>query len=320
MFEVKKAKRQRRPLKISMEGLSGGGKTYTALRLAFDMVRRGIGKKIVVLDSENDSASLYAGTVEDGTAWDYDVVDIPRAKRNPLGYAEAYEWAVGAGYDVVIIDSLSHAWHGALQEVDRYAASHKGDKLGGWANLSPQQQTMIQTLTDTRAHCISTMRVKSDFQDQDVNGKLRKVKVGLKADQRDNTEYEYDVVLRFEAGNEVYVEKVRGCTAMNGKNATRPGPAFWKPLFDWWLSAEPTVPPDEEARRKIAAAKTLAELVAAWGAIPADVKLRVVNDKDRRKAELARPAAADPADPDADPLPPGNSGQLFDTPRSEIPH
>jgi hypothetical protein len=322
-FEVKKAKRQRRPLKISMEGLSGGGKTYTALRLAFDMIRRGIGKRVIVLDSENDSASLYAGTVEDGATWDYDVAEIPRPKRNPLGYAEAYEWAVGAGYDIVIVDSLSHAWHGALQEVDRFAASHKGDKLGGWANLTPQQQNMIQTLTDTRAHCISTMRVKSDFQDQEVNGRLRKVKVGLKADQRENSEYEYDVVLRFEAGNEVYVEKVRGCTAMNGKNATRPGPAFWKPLFDWWLSAEAAPapanpdPPEVAARRSFRAAATLPELQAAWLKLTDSVKSMVLADKDRRKAELTARPAADPADPDADPLPPG---QLFDTPSPEIPH
>jgi hypothetical protein len=320
MFQAKKAQRRRRPLKVSMEGLSGGGKTYTALRLAFDMIRRGIGKRIVVLDSENESASLYAGVTEDGAAWDYDVVDIPAAKRNPAGYAEAYEWAVGAGYDIVIVDSLSHAWHGALQDVDKYAASHRGDKLGGWANLSPQQQRMIQTLTDPRAHCICTMRVKSDFQDQEVNGKVRKVKVGMKADQRDNTEYEYDIVLRFEAGNEVYVEKVRGCSAMNGQTATRPGPKFWKPLLDWWLAADetpapvvkPTVDalpvPDattvyQEARAALqsAAAESCDRLKSAWVAVSRDraffgenlfMSLTMLKDELKAKCQQAKPAPA----------------------------
>lgn len=238
MFEVKKAKRQRRPLKVSMEGLSGQGKTYTALRLAFDMKRHGIGSKIVILDSENESAGLYAGTVEDGERWDYDTVDMPHAKRNPGGYTEAYEYLVNAGYDIIIIDSLSHAWHGAMEQVDAHARQNRNDKFGAWANVTPQQRRMIETLTDGRAHCISTMRVKADFQDQEINGRTKKVKVGLKADQREGTEYEYDLVLRFEAGNECIVEKVRGCSAMNGKAAVRPGPAFWKPLFDWWLSAE----------------------------------------------------------------------------------
>ena len=65
-FQAKKAVRTKRPLKVSVEGLSGSGKTFTALRLAFDMRRHGIGSKIVVMDSENGSASLYAGVEIDG--------------------------------------------------------------------------------------------------------------------------------------------------------------------------------------------------------------------------------------------------------------
>lgn len=292
-FEAKKAKRSRRPLKVSMEGLSGQGKTYTALRLAFDMRRHGIGSRIVVLDSENESAGLYAGAVEDGETWDYDTVDIPRDKRTPDGYTEAYSWAVAQGYDIVIVDSLSHAWHGALAAVDSFARAHKGDKFGGWATITPQQQTMIQTLTDPRAHCISTMRVKSDFQDQEVNGRTRKVKVGLKADQKDSTEYEYDLVLKFEAGNEVYVEKVRGCSELNGKSARLPGPSFWAPLFKWWLSAEPVAPvasPEEQHRAKLRAAQTLPDLVTAWNAIPKALQTRLVDVKDTRKLALSQPA------------------------------
>lgn len=289
MFEVKKAKRQRRPLKVSMEGLSGQGKTYTALRLAFDMRRHGIGSKIVVLDSENESAGLYAGTREDGETWDYDTVDMPHDKRNPAGYAQAYDYLARAGFDIIIIDSLSHAWHGAMEQVDAYARQNKGDKFGAWATVTPDQRKMLQTLTDQRAHCISTMRVKSDMQDQEVRGKMRKVKVGTKADQREGTEYEYDLVLRFEMGNECIVDKVRGCSAMNGLGATKPGPAFWKPLFDWWLSAEPTKSPEEAGRDALNAAKTLDELRTAFLALPPALQARLAGVKDERKAQLSEP-------------------------------
>lgn len=319
-FEAKKAKRSRRPLKVSMEGLSGQGKTYTALRMAFDMRRHGIGSKIVVLDSENESAGLYAGVTQDGETWEYDTVDVPHDKRHPEGYTEAYRWAVSQGYDIIIVDSLSHAWHGAQRAVDQFARQHRGDKMGGWASVTPQQQEMIQTLTDPRAHCISTMRVKSDFQDQEVNGKVRKVKVGLKADQKDNTEYEYDLVLKFEMGNEVYVEKVRGCSEMNGRSARCPGPAFWKPLFDWWLSAEPvapTVPPEEQHRQKLLAAKTLAELQTVWLAIPKALQARLTGDKDRRKAALSqKPADAQPPLTDAERAELDNRDTLFDNGRA----
>jgi len=325
MFEAKKARRSRRPLKISMEGLSGQGKTYTALRMAFDMRRHGIGARIVVLDSENESAGLYAGVTQDGETWDYDTVDVPHDKRHPEGYTAAYRWAVSRGYDIIIVDSLSHAWHGAQRAVDQFARQHKGDKMGGWASVTPQQQEMIQTLTDPRAHCISTMRVKSDFQDQEVNGKVRKVKVGLKADQKDNTEYEYDLVLKFEAGNEVYVEKVRGCSEMNGRSARCPGPDFWAPLFRWWLSAEPVaapVSPEEQHRQRLAAARTLTDLQAAWGAVPKSLQPKLAADKDARKQALSRPAAAplapDEVDEDGNPI---VAAGLFDNdPPPGVPH
>lgn len=240
MFQVKKAKRQRRPLKISLEGLSGSGKTYTALRLAFALRRAGIGKKIVVADSENESAGIYTGIVTDGEKWDYDVCDIPPASQNPQGYTMVYEYLVKEGYDIVIIDSMSHAWHGAMEQVDAHAQRNKGDKFGGWAKVTPDQRRMLSTLTDTRAHLIATMRVKGEYERvEGSNGKERIKKVGMKVDQREGSEYEFDCVVRLDPENHrAQVEKIRGCTAMDGIVGDNPGPEFWKPLIDWWLTGD----------------------------------------------------------------------------------
>ena len=76
---------------ICVTGVSGSGKTFSALRLAFAMRRAGIGKKIVVADSENESAGLYEGMSMDGERWEYDVCPMPSEKQNPAGYTEAYE-------------------------------------------------------------------------------------------------------------------------------------------------------------------------------------------------------------------------------------
>ncbi|MBN9120974.1 MAG: AAA family ATPase, partial [Planctomycetes bacterium] len=201
-FEIKKAKRQRRPLKINLEGVSGSGKTYTALRLAFAMRRAGIGKKIVVADSENESAGLYEGVVQDGERWEYDVCPMPPEKQNPAGYTEAYEYLVGQGFDVIIGDSLTHAWYGAQEIVDRYAQANKNDKFGGWAKVTPQQRQMLATLTDARAHFIGTMRVKSEYDRvQKEGGGAQIKKVGTKTDQREGAEYEFDCVVRMDKGD-----------------------------------------------------------------------------------------------------------------------
>ena len=303
-FEVKKAKLQRRPLKIGLEGLSGSGKTFTALRLAFAMRRAGIGKRVVVADSENESAGLYDGISIDGETWVYDTCDIPAEKQNPAGYTEAYEYLVGVGYDLVIVDSMTHAWKGALNRVDEIAARNKGDKFGaGWRAVTPEQERMMRVLTDPRAHLITTTRVKGEYERVGGGDGREKIKkVGMKADQRDGLEYEYDCVVRLDPEEHLaVVEKVRGCTAMDGRTGKSPGPDFWKPLFDWWLSADPVVTPEENARKQIAAATTLAELGEVWTALLPAVQAKLIADKDRRKAELSASPTRQP-DPQLDVL------------------
>jgi len=163
------------------------------------------------------------------------VLCLGREHQNPAGFTEAYRWAVREGYDLIIIDSLSHAWHGALEQVDQIALRNgRNDKFSAWATITPLCREMIQTLTDPRAHLIATMRVKSEYENYEEAGKRRIRKVGTKTDQRENTEYEFDLVMRLDHGNDCSVEKVRGCSAMNGKRASKPCPEFWRPLIEWW--------------------------------------------------------------------------------------
>lgn len=341
-FEVKKAKRQRRPLKINLEGVSGSGKTYTALRLAFAMRRAGIGKKIVVADSENESAGLYEGVVQDGERWEYDVCPMPPDKQNPAGYTEAYEYLVSQGFDIIIGDSLTHAWYGAQEIVDRYASANRNDKFGGWAKVTPQQRAMLATLTDSRAHFIGTMRVKSEYERvENDKGRATMKKVGTKTDQREGSEFEFDVVVRMDKGDiptdhVITIEKVRGCSAMDGRRGVNPGPDFWRPLFDWWLSAEAlAVPLDVQLAAAIREAKTLESLKAAFGAVN-EARNRLTLDqigtlgrlKDERKAVLAAAEVEPPAaevDEDGNPIFPPHgdapSDALFDnTPPAGPPH
>ncbi|VTS03629.1 Uncharacterized protein OS=Acinetobacter calcoaceticus DSM 30006 = CIP 81.8 GN=F936_02127 PE=4 SV=1 [Gemmata massiliana] len=301
VFEVRKAKRQRRPLKIALEGLSGSGKTFTALRLAFALRRFGIGSRIVVADSENESAGLYDGVQMDGEKWEYEVCPIPHGKQNPGGYAECYEYLVKAGFDLIIFDSLSHAWHGAMEQVDNFAQRNKGDKFGGWAKVTPDQRKMLTALTDPRAHMIATMRVKSEYERIDDGGKSKIKKVGMKTDQRENTEYEFDCVVRLEPeGHAAHVEKVRGCTAMDGALGECPGPEFWQPLITWWLSAEavpvpPPPPPPAPSPAEVAAIKlldgatTLEQLASAWKTLPVPIQEKLESHKNARKAALSAP-------------------------------
>jgi AAA+ ATPase superfamily predicted ATPase len=55
MFIIKKANRKNAKLRLALTGVSNSGKTTGALKIA-----KGLGGKIVVIDTENKSADLYS--------------------------------------------------------------------------------------------------------------------------------------------------------------------------------------------------------------------------------------------------------------------
>lgn len=109
-FQVKKAVREQIYVKIALMAPSGGGKTYSALRLAKGMVEEikaqgGTKTKILLANTEAKRGYYYANE------FDYDIVDI-EAPHNPEKYVELIDFAVQEGYGILIIDSASHEWEG----------------------------------------------------------------------------------------------------------------------------------------------------------------------------------------------------------------
>ena len=96
----RKAERRKAKLRLAITGPAGSGKTWGALTLA-----QGIGGRIAMIDTENGSGDLYADMC------DYDVETLT-APYSVQKYLAAIHEAEQAGYDILIIDSLSHAWAG----------------------------------------------------------------------------------------------------------------------------------------------------------------------------------------------------------------
>src|SRR5260221_14160007 len=99
----KKAQRNKIKFKMAVTGPSGSGKTYTALKIA-----KGLGGRIVVIDTENGSASLYA---DSNGMPQYDTAEL-KPPFTTDKYIELIKGAEKANYDVLIIDSISHQWQG----------------------------------------------------------------------------------------------------------------------------------------------------------------------------------------------------------------
>ena len=180
----KKAERKQARLRLALAGPSGSGKTYSALQMA-----KGLGEKIAVIDTEHGSASLYADVT------DFDVMEL-HAPYSPERYIDAIQAAEKAGYDVLIIDSYSHEWTGpggCLEINDETArARFKGNTWSAWSETTPRHRKLTDKILTSPLHIICTMRSKTET----VQGEGKKiVKLGLKSEQRDGTDYEFTVVL-----------------------------------------------------------------------------------------------------------------------------
>jgi len=107
-----KATKRKARARIALAGPPGSGKTWTGLLFASVL-----GEKVAVIDTERGSASKYAD------AFQFDTIELTTFEAEK--YIEGIEAASAAGYDVLVIDSLSHAWAGKggmLERVDNIAA------------------------------------------------------------------------------------------------------------------------------------------------------------------------------------------------------
>lgn len=282
-----KAVKHEAKLRLSISGPSGAGKTYTALRLA-----KGLGKKVALIDTERGSASKYADE------FDFDVLEI-RPPYHPDRFLAAIKDAEEAGYDVCIIDSLSHAWNGpggVLEIVDQEAAKSKSNNtFTAWKKGTPIQNKFIDGLTGAGIHIIGTMRSKTEYiLEQGAHGKTSPKKVGMAPIQRDGFEYEFDVCLEMTPDNDGIVGKTR-CSAITGQLFAKPGEEL-AAILKAWLTGAP-------ARKAEPDTKTIGNAVAsaAMFACQVDVEVggKLVPDKAATvasiKATLAQWHAEDPS-------------------------
>lgn len=225
----KKAVKSQAKARIGIIGPSGSGKTYTALKIASVL-----GKKIAVIDTEHGSASKYADEFE------FDVCELNNY--DPRHYVKAIQVAGQAGYDVIIIDSLSHAWageSGALELADQLKAKYGGNKWAAWSEVTPIHNKLVHSMLSSPAHIIATLRSKMEYiQTQDDKGKTVIRKVGMAPIQRDGMEYEFDIVADMDLEHNFIVSKTR-CRALDGAIINKPGEELAKTILDWLTDGAP---------------------------------------------------------------------------------
>lgn len=302
----RKAVREQSKGRIALVGPAGSGKSVTALLIAKALA--GENGRIAVRCSENGSIQKYAPTPEDPAfGVDFDV-DTP-GTHSPDDYVRAIREAEEAGYDVLILDSLSHAWvghEGAMEQLDRARAKGgRNDSFGAWREVTPLHNRMVEAITSAGLHVIATMRTKTAYEiEKNEKGKNVPVKIGLAPVQRDGLEYEFDVVADLDLDHNFVVSKTR-CPALTDYAGNREGEKVGEILRKWLSTGEaprPRLLTDEERNSVWAACKERAAEVfrdpgtAEVAAIFRDALAHVGLTKDNFRDELrvdALPAVLD---------------------------
>lgn len=208
-FTIERAVREQALLRLAISAVSGAGKTKGGLRLArgiveymldANLLRGTIEGKVGVVDTERNSASLYANL------YPFDRISLtpPYTVARYLGAARAL---ANAGKAVVMIDQISHQWAGQggmLEFVDLLRTrSQNKNEFAAWQEATPEQNEFLEGLLALPCHLICTMRAKTAYV---MEEKTRRdgskynapTRVGLKPIQREGVEYEFTTVMDLE--------------------------------------------------------------------------------------------------------------------------
>lgn len=168
-FEDTEAKRERVPLMVGLVGPSGGGKTFSALRLATG-IQRVTGGDIFVIDTEAKRSLHYA----DRFRFRHLSFSAPFS---PLDYLQAIEHCQKKGARVIVVDSMSHEHEGPggvlemhSRELDRMAGDdwNKREKMNmlAWQKPKAERRRMINTLLQLPISAIFCFRAKEKIKIQ----------------------------------------------------------------------------------------------------------------------------------------------------------
>jgi hypothetical protein len=208
IIQIRKAQRANARLVIALASVSGDGKTYTALQLAYGMANYDA-TKVGLLDAENRRGSLYDDCLEKSTRptkerfW---IADL-HPPFSPQRYIDAIREFEEAGIEVLIIDSATHEWEGlgGCQDI----AEAGNPKMPNWNLAKKEHKRFVNTMLQCDMHIVLCVRARDKTKPERTGGKLEFVEMGLQPIQEKNFMFEMTASLMlFEQGKRQQILKV----------------------------------------------------------------------------------------------------------------
>lgn len=300
MIQLQKAKRTMAKIKLAIGGPTGSGKTASSLLLAYGLVKaehpdytdEQVWEKVCVIDTENHSASLYSnfnvGPWHIGEFYSIPIEPPFEASK----YIEAIQACENAEMDVIIVDSLTHAWTGVGGALDKQSkiAARTGNSYTAWRDVTPEHNRLVDAMLQSRCHVIADMRAKQEYvQEKNQNGKTVVRNVGMGLQMRDGVEYEFTTCFMLDQDHTASATKDR-TGLFDGKYFTIT-PDTGKAIYQWLSSGEPekAAPPAPKPAKAEHVQETppAMDLSQLMDNVDKAVKAAVAADPDNKKQVVA---------------------------------
>ena len=246
-FEIKRAERKQARLRLALAAASNGGKTWSAIVLAFGLVNELIDRgeltgtaegKIGVVDTERRSSHLYSHL----GAYDVVELDPPYTVERYVGAMKALE---RAGRAVIVLDSISHAWAGqggVLALLDAYEDRARFSAFGKAVN--PAQDEFVDAMLRSPCHVIATMRSKTAWVLEDKqtrSGGTVKAprRIGMAPVQRPGIEYEFTTLLDLDTDTHFARVVKNRCPVFDNWTPKKLSEEHGRALAGWLLEGAP---------------------------------------------------------------------------------
>ncbi|MDT9105787.1 AAA family ATPase [Escherichia coli] len=278
IFQIEDAEREGARLVVGLGGVSGGGKTYTALQLAWGMANYD-SRKVGLMCTENRRGRLYSDALKDeaGKVHKFKIGDLT-PPFSPARYIEGIQAFVDAGVEVLVIDSVSHEWEGigGCEDI-AHAGNPKNPK---WNEAKREHKSFMNAMLQSPLHIIVCMRAREKVKLVKVNGKTEYEPQGVLPIQEKNFTFELTASLMLWNGGKER-DIIKCPSALQGIFGTAGEAergyltaAQGKALRDWVDGAKEVDDSVKNARDslQLVCEQGMAALQKAWAALPAQIR------------------------------------------------
>lgn len=283
IFKIEEASREGARLVVGLGGISGGGKTFTALQLAWGMANYD-SRKVGLMCTENRRGRLYSDALRDehGEVHKFMIGDLT-PPFSPARYIEGIQAFVDAGVEVLVIDSVSHEYEGigGLEDI-AHAPGRDGQapRNPRWNEAKAEHKRFMNALLQSPIHVIACMRAREKVKLVKVNGKTEYEPQGVLPIQEKNFTFELTASLMLWNGGKSR-EIIKCPSELQGIFGTAGEwaegyltAAEGKALRDWVDGGKQVDDAVKNARDslQLVCEQGMEALQKAWGALPANIR------------------------------------------------